>query len=209
MAQIIPAILTDDKEQFKNQIAIVKKISRRFQLDVIDGQFVNNRTLAPQEIKKPAGMLIDLHLMVVDPGKFIQQSISLKPNLIIIQYEIQKNITPYLQRIKDLKIHCGLAINPQTPIDEIGSLLKLIDHLLIMAYPAGFAGQKFQSANLSKALQARKIKPDLEIGLDGGVSLSNIKLIAKANFDIINVNSAIFKAKNPVRAYQRLTEAIL
>ncbi|MDP4038656.1 MAG: hypothetical protein Q8P54_01670 [bacterium] len=208
MAKIVPAILTSNKDQLDRELEIVKKISDRFQLDVIDEHFVDNRTLFPDEIDGIGNLLIDIHLMVTKPDEYIISSTKLKPNLIIIQYEIDKNIEPYLKKIKNFNIKTGIAINPETQIGDISHFFELIDHLLVMAYPAGFAGQEFQPKNLGKALQARVIKPDLEIGLDGGASLENVKVIAKADFDVINVNSAIFKANDPVEAYQQLSEAI-
>jgi ribulose-phosphate 3-epimerase len=204
MAEIIPAILTSDSDELKKQLDLASSFSDRVQIDIIDGCFVNNQTIKPAQIRNKQDLLIDLHLMVCDPEKFIEDCYKISPNLIIFQYEIDKNIESIIDKINKDSKPCGIAINPSTSVEEVSHLLFKIKHLLIMSYPAGFSGQNFDEKNLVKVKQARAINQKLEIGLDGGVSIDNVGLIAKSGFDIINVNSAIFGTQDPIKSYNIL-----
>lgn len=204
MAIISPAILTNDPLDLQKKLLLISKFTDRCQIDVIDGCFVNNKTVLPKQIEPLNQIKMDFHLMVCNPLEMIDDCLKIRPNLIIVQYEIKKDIKEIIDRIIGRGVKVGIAINPNTSINEVSPLLNSIDHLLVMSYSAGFSGQKFEENNLFKAHEARKINKNLEIGLDGGVNLQNISLIAKRGFDVINVNSTIFNADNPSKSYNNL-----
>ncbi len=208
MAKVVPAVLARTKAEYDKRLAVVRQLTNRFQLDVIDGQFVDNKTLDMSEIERIGGVKIDIHLMVNDPLMQAKIARQLMPNLIIIQYECGQTIEPVIQSVRTDGQRVGLAINPSTSVQQIEGLLGEIDHLLIMMYPAGFAGQKFDATNLDKIAHARAIRADLEIGIDGGVAAGSLPEIARAKPDIVNVNTYLFDADDPASRYSELMEAL-
>lgn len=206
MAKIVPAVLIYTVDDYVHQLRLAKQMTDRVQLDVIDGIFADNKTVSPTELTADPAIQLDVHLMVNHPKEFIAHVLHLEPSLIIIQYEVNHDFNGALKLTHEHEIKTGIGINPETSIKDIKDYLDQIDHLLIMSYPAGFAGQKFQPENLSKVRQIREIRPDVEIGLDGGVSDDNLEQIIDAGVDVINVNSFLFEAADPIANYQKLTE---
>ncbi|MFO0955171.1 MAG: hypothetical protein U0526_01380 [Candidatus Saccharibacteria bacterium] len=208
MAKVIPAILEHELSAYRKKVNLVRQLTDRFQLDVIDGELIDNKTIQPQQIEPPAGLKVDIHLMVKRPMEYIMPCVKLRPYTIIVQYEGAENVIGALEKIHKNGIRCGLAINPETSLSEVAPLLELVKHVLIMAYPAGFAGQKLQPEVFTKAHELREMKPDIEIGLDGGVAAGSLKQIAAAGFDVVNTNSFLFGAESPLSRYHELIGAL-
>lgn len=206
---MIPDLLVKSKEEYLHHLGLVKQLTDRFHMDIIDGKFVDNYTIGLGEVIRQTELKMDLHLMVIDLKHYVEKSITLNPNLIIIQFECGQDITPHLERIKKSGLQSGVAINPDTKLNKIKPMKELFDHLLIMSYPAGFSGQKFQPEVLDKLVEARKQFPSAEIGLDGGVTEKNAKKILQAGFDTVNINSAIFEAEDPLNRYSEFLGYIL
>lgn len=210
MIKVCPAILATDLAQYRVQLAIVRQLTDRFQLDIIDGQFVDNKTVQPEAIGKIGSELkLDVHLMVADPLVYIEQMQKLRPNLVIVQYESAGDVVGALARLNKIGIKAGVALNPETPLDVLTELLPTLSHVLLMAYPAGFAGQKFETKVLERIEAVRALNNDIEIGLDGGVDGDTIASIAKTSVDVVNVNSYLFGAEDPLSQYSKLLEAVL
>lgn len=209
MTKIVPAILAKSKEQYMSRLNVVRQLTDRFQVDIIDGEFVDNRTIGLDEVGRLTELKMDVHLMVTDPKPFVEKAITLNPNLIIIQFECGVDITPFIERIKKSGLQAGVAINPETKLSKIRSLKEHLDHLLLMSYPAGFSGQKFQPVVFDKLIETRKLFPTAEIGLDGGVTEKNAKKILQAGFDTVNINSALFEVDDPLNRYSELLEYLL
>lgn len=209
MTKIVPAILAKSKEEYQACLTTVRQLTDRFQVDIIDGEFVDNRTIGLDEVGRMTELKMDIHLMVAEPKSFIEKAITLNPNLIIIQYECGQDITPHLERIKKSGLQAGVAVNPDTKLSKLKPLKDLLDHLLLMAYPAGFAGQKFQPEVLDKLVEARKLYPSVEIGLDGGVTDKNAKKILQSGFDTVNINSALFEAEDTLNRYSEFLGYLL
>ena len=209
MTKIVPAILAKSKEEYQARLTTVRQLTDRFQVDIIDGEFVDNRTIGLDEVGRMTELKMDIHLMVAEPKSFVEKAITLNPNLIIIQYECGQDITPHLERIKKSGLQAGVAVNPDTKLSKLKPLKDLLDHLLLMAYPAGFAGQKFQPEVLDKLVEARKLYPSVEIGLDGGVTDKNAKKILQSGFDTVNVNSALFEAEDTLNRYSEFLGYLL
>lgn len=201
MTKIVPAILVQSRDEYLHKLSLVKQLTNRFQLDVIDGLFVENKTIGLDSVVRLIELKMDIHLMVNDPGPYIEKAITLNPNTIIIQFECGQDIAPHLERIKKSGLQAGVAINPETKLSKIKLLKEYLDHILIMGYPAGFAGQKFQPEVLTRLEEVREFFPTAEVGLDGGITEKNAKKILHAGFDVVNINSAIFEAKDPLSRY--------
>ncbi len=201
MTKIVPAVLVLDKNQYQARLAIIRQLTNRFQLDIIDGEYVDNKTINLNEVGRLTDIKMDVHLMVKEPKAYIEQAIALNVNKIIIQYECGQDITPYLERIKKAGFKAGVALNPETQLSKIKPFQEIVSHVLIMGYPAGFAGQKLDPMVFDRLPQVRAMFPLAEVGLDGGVNLKNAKKVLQAGFDVVNINSAIFDSPDPLSQY--------
>ena len=208
MAKIVPAILESDASAYRKKVNLIRQLTDRFQLDIIDGEFADNKTIFPQDIEPPSGLKLDLHLMVAHPNEFIGHSIKLRPYTIVVQFEAVHGVVEAIDRITKGGIRAGVAINPDTPVAALEPLLPQLSHVLVMAYPAGFAGQKLQPAALKKVSELRALNADIEIGLDGGVADDTLKKIAAAHFDVVYTNSYLFGAESILTQYHELIAAL-
>jgi len=208
MTKIIPAILESNLSAYRSKLNLVRQLTDRFQLDVIDGEFADNRTLQPQDIEPPSGLKLDVHLMVARPLEYVANTIKLRPYIIIVQAEAEAGIGAAIDKIRKGGIRAGIAINPDTPVSAIEPYLDQLAMVLIMGYPAGFAGQKLQPSVFTKVTEIRELNPDVEIGLDGGISEGTLKKIAAAKFDIVCTNSYLFEAESVLTRYHELIGAL-
>jgi ribulose-phosphate 3-epimerase len=209
MVKIVPAILTNSVEELSAQLRIARQLTDRVQIDIIDGEYADNRTIQPGDIPKPVDAKLDLHLMVNDVATYISQSISLNPYTIIFQYDAmrtQKDTMAAIDQIHSAGFRVGISLNPDIEVERIKKFIPNIDHVLVMGYPAGFAGQKFDRSVLGKVAQVRAISHHIEVGIDGGVNHNTVKLIAKAEFDVVNINTYLFHnpEADPLSVYSEL-----
>lgn len=102
MTKIVPAVLVNNKEDYISRLNVIRQLTNRFQLDVIDGEYVDNKTIQLEDISRLNEIKIDIHLMVKSPKAFVEKAISFNPNIIIIQFECGVDLTPHLERIKNL-----------------------------------------------------------------------------------------------------------
>ena len=208
MTKVIPAILESSALECRRKLQAVRQLTDRVQLDIIDGELIENRTVQPQDLEPPAGLKVDIHLMVKRPKEYVMPSVKLRPYTVIVQYEGAENVGEAIEKINSNGIRSGLAINPETDLGSIGELLAVVKHVLVMAYPAGFAGQKMQPAALNRVAELRELGFDGEIGLDGGVAAENLKKIAAAHFDVVNTNSYLFGADSVLSRYHEIMEGL-
>lgn len=209
MVKIVPAILTNSTEELLAQLRIARKLTDRVQIDIIDGEYVDNRTIQPNDIPKPVDAKIDLHLMVNDVSGYISKCINLNPNTIIFQFDAlkkQKDILAAIDQIHSAGFRAGLALNPDIEVSAIEKYIPKIDHVLIMGVTAGYAAQKFQKSVLGKVAEIRAVNHHIEVGIDGGVNHTSAKAIAAANLDVINVNTYLFHnpEADPLSVYSEL-----
>jgi len=206
MTRIVPAILTADRSTLVSQLNLVRQLTSRVQIDCIDTSFVDNATVPIAELPKPIDTKVDLDIMSRETPKVVEQAVSYGPQLIIVHFELVDDLAPIIARVKKAGIQLGLAIDPDTTVKQIKPFLDELDAVVIMGYPAGFAGQKFQPDVLQKVEQLRSINNDVEISLDGGTSLTTIAKICATNLDIAYANSALFAAQDPLTSYSELME---
>ena len=207
MTKVVPAVEELDAGAFRQRVAQVRQLTDRMQMDVVDGEFADIKTVFPQDVVPPSGLKLDIHLMVARPMEFVSSCIKLRPYTIIVQYESGDGLESIIDRIADNGIRAGLAINPDTPVAEIAPLLGRISHVLVMAYPAGAPGGKLQPKVLSKVTELRDLKDSLEVSLDGGVNAETAKKIAKAGFDVVYTNTYLFSGESLLTRYHELIEA--
>lgn len=209
MAKVVPAILSSNLQDYQQKIRLVRQLTDRYQLDVIDPEYVDNATLGLRDIEPRRDMNCDIHLMSHRPMDFLQAIIAFRPHLAILQYEDAADIEEALRLLREKGISVGIALNPSTQVEDVApELVHSLDHVLVMAYPAGFSGQALQPRVLKKAQQLRELESKLEIGLDGGVGLETLPKIAKAGFDVVNTNSYLFDCEDVLSRYSELMEVL-
>ena len=205
MAEIVPAILTGDPATFQSQLAAFTAFSKRIQLDMSDGSFAPSTTILPGQIQAlPTGIQVDLHLMVVRPSDYLPHILRLKPSLVIMHAESGENLLPIIEQLKSQGIKVGIALVPGTFPGRVKAYLDPADHALIFAGALGKQGGEADLLQMEKVKLIRALKPDLEIGWDGGANLTNIRALAHADLNVINVGSALSSAPDPAAAYEQL-----
>ncbi len=187
-------------------------------LDVMDGSFVPNISFGipiVEAAKKITHKPLDVHLMIVNPEKYIEGFRNAGADLINIHYEACKNkdLVGILKEIKDSGARPAIAINPDTPVDKIYDFAEYIDMVLVMSVFPGFGGQKFieESYNRIKDLKQFFVqnKLDILIQVDGGVSLDNAEKLTSCGVDVMVVGSVIFRAENPKQTISDLKSLTL
>jgi ribulose-phosphate 3-epimerase len=179
----------------------------------MDGRFVPNITVGLPvlaSIRKATDMVIDTHLMIVEPGHYASLFAKEGANMVSVHIEADPNIHRTLTSIRDHGAKAGVVINPGTPIYAIDAILSFCDFVLLMSVNPGFGGQKFIRQTLDKArnlkgmIESRGL--DVKIEIDGGVDLDNINDISRAGVDIAVAGTAVFGTDDPASAVRSLIE---
>ena len=202
---IAPSILAADFANLQKDIQLINDSDAQWvHFDVMDGVFVPNISFGfplLQAVKKNTSKFIDVHLMIVNPEKYINEFVAKGADGISVHYEGNLHIHSVLQQIKNSGAQAGLALNPHTPVSVVKEILHLVDTLLIMSVNPGFGGQKFISETVSKVSEAKKLIQEANtstlIQVDGGVNIENCIALKHAGADVLVAGSAVFKAANP------------
>jgi ribulose-phosphate 3-epimerase len=205
---IVPSILVKTKQDFRAQVERVHVFTRRAQIDITDGVFAPNETLDVTNVWWPKGWETDLHMMVAKPSEHIDTILKLMPSLCIFHAEASEDLLPIFAQLKEHDIKCGVALLPSTYPGLVRQYIEAADHVLIFAGQLGVQGSPADLLQMEKIALVREIKPEVEIGWDGGANMSNIRALAHIDLDVINVGSAISTAENPSEAFQQLVAEI-
>ena len=212
--KIVPAILSPNLKTVNKDLKEIEPYSDLLQIDIMDNVFAPNKTPQAEQLKiLDTKIPLDIHLMVKEPSDeyltgFIKANPKLKINNITVHYEACSNIKKTLEFIKKNNIKAGVAINPGTPLSSIKNILNKSDMVLIMTVEPGFSGQGFIKEALSKVTELRRLKPKMDIEVDGGIKEDTAALAAKAGANMFVANSYIFKAKDKVKAIKKLKAAV-
>ncbi len=205
---IVPAILTDNKQDYRATVEKINIFTRRVQIDVTDGVFAQTQTLDITNVWWPKNWEADLHLMVTNPSEHLDTVLKLNPSLCILHAEASEDLLPSFQTLKEAGIKTGLALLPSTFPGNVKQYIDEVDHVLIFAGQLGVQGSPADMMQMEKIPLVRNMKPELEIGWDGGANMANVRAIAHADVDVINVGSAIVRAENPNAAFDELVAEI-
>ena len=205
---IVPAILTNNKVDYRNQIERINVFTRRVQIDVTDGVFAPTETLDITNVWWPRNWEADLHLMVAKPSEHVDTILKLNPSLCILHAEAGENLLPIFEELKKNEIKTGLALLPPTFPGNVKQYIDVVDHVLILAGQPGVQGSPADLMQMEKIQLIRNMKPELEIAWDGGANMTNIRALAHADLDVINVGSVLATADNPAQVFEELVAEI-
>lgn len=206
---VSPSILSSDFANLQTEVEdVVKNGAQWIHIDVMDGHFVPNITIgAPvvKSLRKVTGSFLDIHLMIENPEKYIDDFIQAGANLITFHVEAEKNIDKCIGMIKNAKIMAGISIKPNTPVCEIESYLDKIDLVLVMTVEPGFSGQSFIEKASDKILEIKKYAPYLKyIQVDGGINQKTGKICKQKGANCLVAGNFIFKSDNRKNAINSL-----
>lgn len=209
---VLPSLLQCDFGNLQKEIESLEEAGvKALHLDVMDGQFVPNLTYGMpivEGIRRLTDLPIDVHLMISTPSKYIQSFVDAGADCLTIHDEIEEDTASVLQQIRETGVGVGLAINPDTPITEVESVLPLCDLFLAMSVNAGFGGQSFNPVALEKLKAVQEANKDLLLEVDGGVNIETIGACSQAGASLFVVGSAIFGHADYAAAIDGLRRAI-
>jgi ribulose-phosphate 3-epimerase len=210
--KIAPSILSANFRNLEKEIKAVEKAGADLiHCDVMDGHFVPNITFGPMIVrfaKECTKLPLDVHLMIENPSKYIEDFARAGADYLTIHAEADKHLHRTLSVIKNLKIKAGCSLNPASPFELTKPVMEQIDLLLLMTVNPGFGGQKFIPSVLKKIEEAKefikKNKLKIEIEVDGGINPQTAKLVKKAGATILVAGEWVFKSKDYKRAIEEL-----
>ncbi|MDX9893187.1 MAG: ribulose-phosphate 3-epimerase [Patescibacteria group bacterium] len=208
-SEIIAAILTSSPAELNSRLAAVSGLVRWAQLDVMDGQFVNNVS-ADLNILEPFNyqLKISAHLMVDNPVDYFSICRRLGCQRLIFHYEAVQNHHQILAAIKAMGLEAGLALEPQTDIKVVSKFLPELSEILLLAVDPGLGGQLFMASTLDRIKALRQLAPDQFISVDGGINSANIKTVADCGANGLVVGSAIFMQPDIKQAIKDLEQKL-
>ena len=202
-----PSLLAADFGNLQQAIEMVNASEADwFHIDIMDGVFVPNISYGMpvlSVIQKHATKPLDVHLMIVDPSRYISTFAKLGSDILTVHYEACTHLHRTLQAIKAEGIKAGVALNPHTPVVLLEDIIQEVDVLLLMSVNPGFGGQSFIENTYKKVRQAKilieQAGASTLIEIDGGVSLKNAKALVEAGADALVAGSFVFNAANPIQ----------
>ena len=214
--KIAPSILSADFSNLQRDIELVEKGGADYiHVDVMDGQFVPNITFGPnivQAIRPITKLPLDVHLMIVDPEKYIPAFAKAGADIITVHVEATPHIHRALQMMKDLGVKSGVVINPGTPITMIKHVLPIADQVLVMTVNPGFCGQSFIEETVEKIAELSELREQnnwhYSIEVDGGIVPETAQICQKAGADVFVAGSYIYNSEDPVGQINQLKEAL-
>lgn len=205
MSQLAPSILAADFNRLGEQIRKIEENGVKWlHIDVMDGRFVPSISFGMpliESIRKESGMIFDVHLMIKEPGRYIQEFARCGADSVTVHVEACGDVEHVLAKIRSQKLRCGISLNPETPVEEIEPYLGMVDMVLVMSVHPGFGGQKFIPESLDKVKRLVELRRERELSysieIDGGVNLGNMQEILASGVDITVAGTAVFRGDIP------------
>ena len=211
---IAPSVLASDFGNLQRDVEMINNSEADwFHIDIMDGLFVPNISFGMPVLKaisKHAKKTIDVHLMIVDPDRYIKEFAALGANILTVHYEACTHLHRTLQAIKAEGMKAGVAINPHTNVDLLKDVIKDIDLVCVMSVNPGFGGQSFIEHTYNKVQRLKEIitmnNASTLIEIDGGVTDKNAQELAKAGADVLVAGSFVFKSEDQIKTIKNLKE---
>jgi ribulose-phosphate 3-epimerase len=215
MILVAPSILSADFSKLCEEIKAIEEAGADWiHIDVMDGHFVPNITIGPvvvSKIRKISDIFFDVHLMIENPGRYIEQFAKAGADLITVHAEACTDLKPIIKKVKECGCKVGISVNPKTSIDTIKNIIGDVDLVLVMSVHPGFGGQSFIREVLPKIKHARnlidKTKRDTYLEVDGGINKENAKLVKQYGADVLVAGNFIFTSNDYKKAIQSLKDA--
>lgn len=209
---IAPSILAADFTRLQAEFDLVNRSEADwFHLDVMDGRFVPNITFGMfvvEAMKKMAQKPLDVHLMILEPEKYVEEFRQAGADVITVHYEACPNLHRNVQQIKATGAKAGVALNPHTPVSVLEDLLEDLDLVCLMSVNPGFGGQKFIYQSIPKIQKLKEMitaqNARTLIEMDGGIGLQNAQRCLQAGADVLVAGSSVFKADDPEGVISKL-----
>ena len=212
MAIIAPSLLASNFLRLEDECTMLNQSNADwFHLDVMDGRFVPNISFGLpviEQIRTATTKTLDVHLMIEEPEKYAEAFAKAGANILTIHIEACRNLHRNIQQIKCLGMKAGIALNPHTPIHSLVDIIEDIQLVTLMSVNPGFGGQSFIPYTLQKIKQLNQLIAErgvqVDIEIDGGVTLANAKTILDAGATVLVAGSTVFKSANPIEAIAAL-----
>lgn len=216
--QIAPSILSADFARLGEAVAAVERGGADLiHVDVMDGHFVPNITIGVpvvRSLKRVATRPLDVHLMISDPDRYIDEFAKAGATMISVHAEVLPHLHRTLSAIRDLGVRAGVALNPSTPVVAIEEVAADLDFVLVMSVNPGFGGQRFIPRSVGKVAEVRRLldragNAHAAIEVDGGIDQTTAPLVVEAGARILVAGAAIFSTPNPEQATRDLRAVVL
>ena len=212
---IAPSILAADFSNLKHDIEMVNSSKATwFHIDVMDGVFVPNISFGLpvlKAIKKIAKKPLDVHLMIVQPERYIKDFKNAGADILTVHFEACIHLHRTIQEIHAEGMLAGIALNPHTPVSSLKDIIQDVDLICLMSVNPGFGGQTFITKTFDKIKELKQLisrtKSKAKIEVDGGVNIKNIEALKSFGADILVAGNAVFKSESPKKMIDSLNDA--
>jgi ribulose-phosphate 3-epimerase len=203
---VAPSVLAADFTKLASELDLINRSNADWlHVDIMDGRFVPNISFGMfvvEAIKKLSTKPLDVHLMIVEPEKYIESFRKAGAEVITVHYEACPHLHRTIQQIHDTGAKAGVALNPHTPVSVLEDVLEMTDLVCLMSVNPGFGGQKFIYQTLPKIQKLKEMITNINaatlIEIDGGVGLQNAEAILQAGADVLVAGNSVFGAKDPI-----------
>ena len=211
--KIAPSVLSADWGKINEEIKQVEKNCELIHVDIMDGVFVENKTIDAKFVSKIKTKIpLDVHLMVQEPSDdYILGFIKAGGSIITLHQEAYGSTEELKEKLEFVRASGAMpsvAIRPKTPLSAIKEVLNIVDMVLVMTVEPGMAGQKFMPEPIAKVKELRKLKPNLDIEVDGGIKPETIGIVAKAGANVFVAGSSVFGKTDRIMAIKELRKNV-
>jgi ribulose-phosphate 3-epimerase len=209
---VSPSLLAANFANLEKDVAMINGSEADWlHLDIMDGVFVPNISFGfpvVRAVKKIAAKPLDVHLMIIDPDRYLKSFSEAGANNLTVQYEACIHLHRTVTEIRNLEMKAGVALNPHTPVSLLKNILPYIDMVLIMTVNPGFGGQSFIMESYNKIIELRRVIDDegykVLIQVDGGIDTTNASKLIESGVDVLVAGNSVFSSADPVKTISKL-----